>query len=124
MAGDLAETAWLDGSVTVTSGKAMAVSDLNVFRYDVQLTLPGNYELTKNVTPTLAWEPYPGASYYKLYLLHDHAHVFIDYMVMTATTYTFSSPQQVGDYDWLVEAYNSEDIKIATSPTWYFTVEP
>jgi hypothetical protein len=124
LAGQSGETLWKNDSFSVTTGQQAAVNDLHVYRFDAQISLPENYAVITNVTPTLAWNAYPEGSYYKLYLVHDHAHVFIDYLIINATTYTFTEPQQTGDYDWLVEVYNNRDIKIAVSPNSYFSIEP
>jgi len=91
---------------------------------DLVLLEPAHQSVTKNALFKLSWQAYPGAAYYEVLLLHDHAHAFLDHERVNGTAFAFTKAQQDGDYDWVVEAFNAAGEKIASSPVWYFTVEP
>jgi len=108
------------------SGNALQPSPTPGFEVPLDLVLlePAHQSVTKNTLFRLSWQAYPGAAYYEVLLLHDHAHAFLDHERVEGTSFAFSKAQQPGDYDWVVEAFNTAGEKIASSPGWYFSVEP
>jgi hypothetical protein len=113
------ETGWFGMSVTVADGQTVSVRDANVIKYDLKITSPNDNETVKSKTPTLTWQAYPGAAYYKVYV----ADAVMFEQVMT-NQYTFSNPLTANKYYWKIEAYNSDGTQIAESDGRYFVVAP
>ena len=85
------------------------------------LVSPGNREVIATTTPTLRWEPYPGAAYYKVHLGH-----ILDWVKSQETSYSLTSALEAGtQVRWEVAAYDAQDMKIAASAEQFgFTIAP
>jgi uncharacterized RDD family membrane protein YckC len=119
------ETGWIGIKVAIVAGQTAAVRDVAVVKYDLRLSSPGDNETVTTTTPTLAWEAYPGAAYYKVYVSSsDTYQTVVSFEQVSTNQYTFSSPLAPGKYHWSINAYNASRTKIADSGTYYFVVAP
>jgi hypothetical protein len=95
--------------------------DSNLFKSDLKLVSPkaGNKVAGQNVE--VKWESYPGAAYYKFSINADScsgAETNYDYINkrIEGTSYVLDAPLKPGSYRITVNAYNSNDVKLAESP--------
>ena len=90
--------------------------DSNLFKSDLKLLNP------KAGAKTAAeWEAYPDAAYYKFSINADSgsgAETNYDYINkrIDGTSYVLDAPLKPGSYRITVNAYNSNDVKLAESP--------
>lgn len=94
--------------------------DSNLFKSDLKLSSPkaGAKVAPENIE--VKWENYPGAAYYKFSIYADTAsgaEANYDYINkrIDGTSDTLDKPLKPGTYRIVVNAYNSNDIKIAES---------
>lgn len=119
------ETLWLGMRVNIIAGQTVSVRDVNVVKYDLKLTSPMDHA-TVGATPTLTWETYPSAAYYKVYVSNsDTYETVVNFEKVTTPHYSFSNPLPAAEYYWSIDAYNSAGIQIAESASsYYFVVAP
>jgi hypothetical protein len=128
-----------DGSiladVTVVAGQTVTVQDENVRKSDLKITSPDNDATVTSNTPTLEWEPYPGAAYY---YVNVSKFLSVESVVsnekVSIPQYTFKNPLTAAKYSWFISAYNADGIPISNScsdsylrswcHTYIFTVAP
>jgi hypothetical protein len=117
------ETGWLGLTVTVLAGQTVTVPDVNIVKYDLQLVSPSD-NATVTPKPTLTWEPYPGASYYKVYVVFRPTYTtVVNFEKVTTTQYMFANPLAAGEYYWYIYAYNAAGRKLAENDaSWDFVV--
>jgi hypothetical protein len=113
------ETGWIGMNVTVADGQTVTIRDANVIKYDLKITSPNQDATVSSNTPTLTWEAYPGAEYYKVYVADA-----VMFEKVSALQYLISTPLAPGKYYWSVNAYNANGIEIAESSGRYFVVGP
>lgn len=113
------ETGWLGLTVTVTAGQTATVRDVNVVKYDVKLISPGDHATVTTTTPTLTWEAYPGAAFYKVYVQS-----VVSFEKVTTSQYTLANPLAAGEYYWSIYAYNAAGTQISQSDGYHFVVTP
>jgi hypothetical protein len=113
------ETGWLGFNITLVDGQSVTIRDANVIKYDLKILSPNDNQTVTSNTPTLTWEAYPGAAYYKVYVAEA-----VMFEQVTAAQYTFSTPLAPDKYYWSIDAYNSNGIEIAESSGQYFVVAP
>jgi hypothetical protein len=119
------ETGWLGIKVTVVVDQSATVRDVNISKSDLKLSAPGNNAPVTTSTPTLEWEPYPGAAYYKVYVVNNETYdTVIRFEKVSDAQYIFQNPLDPAKYYWSIDAYNANGIKIADSGTSYFVVAP
>jgi hypothetical protein len=87
----------------------------------LNLVSPGDGEVIDTTMPTLSWEAYPGAAYYKVHLGH-----ILDWVESRENSYSLTSALELAkQYQWEVAAYDAEDMKIAASAKQFgFTIAP
>jgi len=84
--------------------------------------------------PSLTWEPYPGAAYYKISIGNSGTGAFWtdgssstdvvgDHIAYPAVTETSTRTLLPGGYDWQVRAYNLSGGVVATGPVATFTIK-
>lgn len=95
--------------------------DSNLFKSDLRLVTPkaGAKIAPQNIE--LKWESYPDAAYYKFSINADGgsgAETNYDYINkrVDGTSYVVDAPLKPGSYRITVNAYNSNDVKLAESP--------
>ncbi len=128
-----------DGSiladVTVVAGQTVTVQDENVRKSDLKITSPDNDATVTSNTPTLEWEPYPGAAYY---YVNVSKFLSVEFVVsnekVSIPQYTFKNPLTAAKYSWHISAYNADGMPISNScsdsylrswcHTYIFTVAP
>jgi hypothetical protein len=114
------ETGWLGFSVTVIAGQTVTIKDVAIVKYDLKLISPIDHATVTTATPTLTWEAYPDAVFYKVYVQN-----VVSFEKVTTTQYTFANPLAAGDYYWSIHAYNAAEKKIAEAYHGYrFVVAP
>ncbi len=72
---------------------------------------------------TLRWEPYPGATYYKVHVATSNYEYVVNFVKVTDTSYKIPESLKSGTYPWGVTAYNSSDKELAGSGFNEFTVK-
>lgn len=111
--------------VTVVAGEIVSVDDIHVSKSDLKLSAPANGTTVTTNTPTLEWEPYLDAAYYKVWVFKSQT---LDFMgsdeKILAPRYIVKTPLAAAEYSWSIWAYNAAGIEIAESGAYYFLVAP
>ena len=101
----------------VVADKTLFVNTTHLFKSDLKLTSPKAAEKVSATGLQLRWESYPDAAYYK-FSVHPNDHMvespYIN-KIVDGTSFSLDTPLQKGTYRWQVEAYNSDDRKLAES---------
>jgi hypothetical protein len=120
------ETGYLGLRAVVQAGQTVTVKTLDITKEDLQLASPGNNTSINTTTPTLSWQAYPDAAYYKLYVVYETGdyNAVVNFERVDGPSYTFGAAQGAGKYHWSVSAYNANGTEISESDTWYFTIAP
>lgn len=114
------ETGWLNINVTVVAGQTVTIPDVNVVKYDLKLISPIDHATVTTTTPTLTWEAYPGAAFYKVYVQN-----VVSFEKVTTSQYTIANPLAASEYYWNIYAYNAAGKQIAEADHGYhFVVAP
>jgi hypothetical protein len=95
--------------------------DSNLFKSDLKLLNPKAGAKVPAENLELKWESYPSATYYKFSVNADSgsgAETNYDYINkrVDGTSYVLGAPLKPGTYRITVNAYNSNDVKLAESP--------
>ncbi|HZI49349.1 MAG TPA: carboxypeptidase-like regulatory domain-containing protein [Pyrinomonadaceae bacterium] len=95
--------------------------DSNLFKSDLKLVSPKAGAKLARQNIELRWESYPDAAYYKFSINGDSgsgAETNYDYINkrIEGTTYVLDAPLKPGSYHITINAYNSNDVKLAESP--------
>jgi len=101
----------------VTADKTLFVSTTNLFKSDLKLLNPKAAAKVSSQGLELKWDAYPDASYYKLSVFANDHNVTSPYVNkrVDGTSFGVDQPLEKGTYRWKVEAYNSDDRKLAES---------
>ncbi|HEY9621119.1 MAG TPA: hypothetical protein V6C78_12155 [Crinalium sp.] len=101
----------------VTTDKTLFVSTTHLFKSDLKLLSPKAGSTISAQNLELKWNAYPDAAYYKFSIYADDPSVISKYINerVEATSFSLPEPLQKGTYRWQVEAYNSNDQKLAES---------
>jgi hypothetical protein len=98
---------------TVAADQTLRAGDHHVYMFDLRSTAPGDGSQVDTATPTLAWEAYPGASTYELYLRPEKGNaIFVGHRT-DGNDLGLEAPLLNCKYTWTVDAFNAEGIKIA-----------
>ncbi|MBN1137766.1 MAG: protein kinase [Anaerolineae bacterium] len=119
------ETGWLGRAVEVQAGQTANVRDTSVTKYDLKPISPTGKVTVDANPPTLVWEAYPGAAYYKVYAAGGSPFTTIaGFVEVWATRYALPTTLGAGEYHWRVQAYNAGGGQIAECDALsYFTVK-
>ena len=101
----------------VTADKTLFVTTTHLFKSDLKLVNPKAAEKVSTQNPGFKWDSYPDAAYYKI-SVHSNDHMVTSPYVnkrVDGTSFSGDTPLQKGTYRWKVEAFNSEDRKLAES---------
>jgi hypothetical protein len=95
--------------------------DSNLFKSDLKLVSPKAGAKVAAQNLEVKWEAYPDAAYYKFSINADSgsgAETNYDYINkrVDGTSYVLDAPLKAGNYRITVNAYNSNDVKLAESP--------
>lgn len=119
------ENWWMGMKVNVVAGEIVTIDDLRVSKSDLKLSSPLNNTTVTSTTPSLEWEPYPGAAYY---YVNVSKFLSVESVVsnekVSIPQYTFKNPLTAAKYSWFILAYNADGIPISEGGTYYFTVAP
>jgi hypothetical protein len=116
---------WLGMRVDVTDGESVAVRDMSISKSDLKLSAPGNNTTVTTTTPSLDWESYPDAAYYKVYVLDNQTYkTVVSFEKVSVPQYIFKNPLAPGKYSWSIRAFNATGTEISGSGSFYFVVVP
>ena len=101
----------------IVSDKTLFVSPTHLFKGDLKLLNPKAGAKVSAQNLELKWEPYPDAAYYKFSIYPEEASVTSPYVNerLEGTSFAIDKPLEKGTYRWQVNAYNSQDRKLAES---------
>jgi len=119
------ENWWMGMKVNVDAGEIVTLDDLRVSKSDLKLSSPLNNTTVTSTTPSLEWEPYPGAAYYYVNVLKIQSlESVVSNEKVSIPQYTFKNPLRAAKYSWYIWAYNADGIPISEGGTYYFAVAP
>jgi len=95
----------------LTAGETLILNDLHLFKSDLKHISPAEDEKVNEDKPTLAWDAYPDAAYYEVYLNPRAGSSISD--TVTENSYTATRSLLNCEYTWQVEAFNADKIEIA-----------
>jgi hypothetical protein len=118
------ESIMMPQSFTVEADKTIFSPDINLFKDDVKITNPKAGSKADANALELKWDAYPDATYYKVSLFPDAGGTPpVSGERVEDTTYTVTESLTNGKYRMKVEAFNTNDHKLAeTSDEIKFTV--
>ena len=101
----------------IVADKTLFVSPTHLFKSDLKLLNPKAGAKVSAQNLELKWDPYPDAAYYKFSIFAEEASVTSPYINerLEGTSFAIDKPMEKGTYRWEVNAYNSEDRKLAES---------
>ncbi len=101
----------------IVADKTLFVSPTHLFKGDLKLLNPKAGAKVSAQNLELKWDPYPDAAYYKFSIYADDASVTSPYINerLEGTSFAIDKPLEKGTYRWQVNAYNSQDRKLAES---------
>jgi hypothetical protein len=101
----------------VVADKTLFVNTVHLFKSDLKLLTPKASEKVSTKNLELKWQAYPDTAYYK-FSIHANDHMVTSPYInkrVDGTSFVLDTPLQKGTYRWQVEAYNSDDRKLAES---------
>ena len=106
----------------IEEGQTYFAPDTNLFKSDLKLLNPKAGAKLDSSSIEVKWEPYADAAYYKFSINADTesgAQTNYDYINkrVEGSSYVLDKPLSPGSYSCQVTAYNSNDIKLAESPS-------
>ena len=101
----------------VAADKTLFVRTTHLFKSDLKLVNPKAAEKVSSKGLELKWDSYPDAAYYKFSVSPNDHMVTSPYVNkrVDGTSFSLDTPLEKGTYRWKVEAYNSDDRKLAES---------
>jgi hypothetical protein len=101
----------------IVADKTLFVTPTHLFKGDLKLLNPKAGAKVSAQNLELKWDPYPDAAYYKFSIYPEEATVTSPYINerLDATSFAIDKPLEKGTYRWQVNAYNSDDRKLAES---------
>jgi len=116
---------WLGMRVTVAAGERVTVRDMSISKSDLELSAPGDNTTVTTTAPTLEWESYPDAAFYKVYVVNNETYeTVVMFEKVSEPRFVFKNPLAPGKYYWSIQAYNVDGIEISGSGSYYFVVAP
>lgn len=115
----------------VERNERLTIEPIVLFANDLQVLVPGETVfLPKNVNASdiarpveFRWQPYPGAVRYEISLAPERGGAIWVNEAVKADRITAVLPRLYCHYYWQVSAYDSVDVKIASSPNMTFTLQ-
>lgn len=90
----------------------------------MQLLGPPDGGVLSTTRPTLRWDAFPGAAFYQVNILDDQGRDVVRDST-AGTSYTLPFDLQRGrNYEWFVQAMDSNGTEIAYFASWYFAIQP
>jgi hypothetical protein len=101
----------------IVADKTLFVTPTHLFKGDLKLLNPKAGAKVSAQNLELKWDPYTDAAYYKFSIYAEDASVTSPYINerLDGTSFTIDKPLEKGTYRWQVNAYNSDDRKLAES---------
>ena len=101
----------------IVADKTLFVTPTHLFKGDLKLLNPKAGAKVSAQNLELKWDPYPDAAYYKFSIYAEDVSVTSPYINerIEGTSFAIDKPLEKGIYRWQVNAYNSEDRKLAES---------
>ena len=101
----------------VVADKTLFVTTTHLFKSDLKIVNPKAAAKVSNQGLELKWDSYPDAAYYKFSVYANDHNVTSPYVNkrVDGTSFSVDTPLEKGTYRWKIEAYNSDDRKLAES---------
>lgn len=102
----------------VTADKTLFASPTNLFKSDLKLLNPKAGAKVSAQNLELKWAAYPDAAYYKFSIYAEDTKITTSPYInerVDGTAFTIEKPLDKTTYRWQVDAYNSDDRKLAES---------
>jgi hypothetical protein len=97
---------------TIGSNQTMWLDPFYIYKVDLRSVSPIGGVTINETRPTLKWKEYPNAAYYEITFWSYYAKLFENKRVNT-DEYAFDESLPECMYQWTVEAFNQDGIKIA-----------
>ncbi len=98
----------------VAANEITRVPEQTIYKHDIQPTNPTTSPVASGPV-TLSWRPYESAAYYQILLFPDEGEMIFAGRQMENTRIMAELPAQNWHYQLQVEAFNQNDVKIATT---------
>ncbi|XGV95373.1 MAG: hypothetical protein ACAF41_21840 [Leptolyngbya sp. BL-A-14] len=102
----------------VTADKTLFASPTNLFKSDLKILNPKAGSKVSAQNLELKWAAYPDAAYYKFSIYAEDTKVTTSQYInerVEGTSFAIDKPLEKRTYRWQVNAYNSDDHKLAES---------
>jgi chitodextrinase len=112
---------WLGLPISVQANELVDVGTMHLSKI-MTLIEPQNDAIVTTNPPTFSWQAVPGADSYNVYAYENGGSYPLFYISTKDTSY---SPTQVipsGQYQWSVDAYTFDCLRIAYYSAWIFTI--
>lgn len=110
----------------ISADKTLFISPTNLFKSDLKVLNPKAGAKVSSQSLELKWDSYPDAAYYKFSIYPEEVSTPSPYVNerIEGTSFAIDKPLSKGTYRWQIQAYNSEDKKLAESANDIkFTIE-
>lgn len=104
---------------TVGADQTLNVGDHHIYKFDLRLATPSDGSQVDTATPTLAWEAYPDATYYELYLRPEKGRAILVSHRVDGHQIVLETPLLNCKYTWKAEAFNAQGVKIAETDGYH-----
>jgi hypothetical protein len=98
---------------TVTADSILRLPDQSIFRFNLTLVFPEENAVVSSGQPVLAWEAYPDAAFYRVFLRQENGDILLKGEKTGEPSLTPPLALKNCGYAWQVEAYNASETKIA-----------
>ncbi|MGB0560218.1 MAG: hypothetical protein ACPGVO_00230 [Spirulinaceae cyanobacterium] len=109
----------------VEEKKELKVPTVDIYKL-MDVSAPADEGTVENATPTLSWPEIPEADYYELYLsARDNSEPYESAIVgfrVDGTEHTVETALAKCEYIWRIEAFNADEVKIASTDLVSFKV--
>jgi len=101
----------------VAADKTLFIAPTNLFKSDLKVVNPKAGAKVSAQNLELKWDSYPEAVYYKFSIYPEDSSITSPYVNerIEGTSFAIDKPLEKGTYRWQVNAYNSDDRKLAES---------
>jgi hypothetical protein len=101
----------------VAADKTLFIAPTNLFKSDLKVVNPKAGAKVSAQNLELKWDSYPEAVYYKFSIYPEDSSITSPYINerLEGNSFAIDKPLEKGVYRWQVNAYNSDDRKLAES---------
>lgn len=109
----------LPAEIAVSADSTIEAPDWHLYKTDIKPTYPIYDEAVAVGRVTLAWEPYPDAAYYEIYLTMDKGDAIFVRERVNGESVSAELLSVNCDYTWDLDAFNADGHKIAQTPGFF-----